>query len=132
MKEKEVFLFFKDKNQKDGLFIWCKDCKKRSVKISYIKHKDARIKKSREYNKKNKEKRKKYYDVQRAKNPLRTKSVAAFNYFIRCGKIIRKPCVVCGSEKSQGHHEDYNKPFDVIWLCSYHHKETHGRILVIK
>jgi len=41
------------------------------------------------------------------------------------GELVREPCVVCGEEKSQGHHEDYSKPLDVVWLCSLHHHERH-------
>jgi len=26
-----------------------------------------------------------------------------------------------------GHHEDYSKPFEVIWLCRFHHKERHRK-----
>lgn len=46
---------------------------------------------------------------------------------IKSGKII-KPlnCEVCGLSKAlQGHHEDYSKPLQVIWMCAkchiYHH-----------
>lgn len=41
---------------------------------------------------------------------------------IKKGKILKEPCTVCGSEKSEGHHEDYSKPLEVIWLCRLHHK----------
>lgn len=44
---------------------------------------------------------------------------------VRRGDIERKPCEVCGDPNSQGHHEDYNKPLDVQWLCQEHHLELH-------
>ena len=44
---------------------------------------------------------------------------------VRVGLIIRQPCSVCGETKSEGHHEDYSKPLDVIWLCNKHHRERH-------
>ena len=37
------------------------------------------------------------------------------------------PCRVCGNVKSQGHHTDYRKPLEVIWLCDIHHKEIHKK-----
>jgi len=43
---------------------------------------------------------------------------------IKRGKITRGKCH-CG-EVGQGHHEDYNKPLEVIWLCDNHHKELHN------
>ena len=42
------------------------------------------------------------------------------------GKIVRQPCEVCGCEKADAHHQDYNKPLEVIWLCRKHHKEWHN------
>ena len=46
-------------------------------------------------------------------------------YAIKTSKIIKSPCLVCGDVKSQGHHEDYNKPLDVVWLCQIHHAKWH-------
>ena len=43
------------------------------------------------------------------------------------GLLHRGACVVCGEENAQGHHEDYSKPLDVIWLCRKHHKAIHNR-----
>lgn len=42
------------------------------------------------------------------------------------GKIERQPCIVCGDPNSEGHHEDYSKPMEVIWLCDKHHKQKHN------
>ena len=43
---------------------------------------------------------------------------------IKTGKIQKQPCGICG-EKGQAHHPDYNKPYDVEWLCDAHHRERH-------
>jgi hypothetical protein len=56
----------------------------------------------------------------------------------RCGRLVRKalnqgllvkkPCEICGSEKHlRAHHDDYNKPLDVRWLCPRHHFEWHKK-----
>lgn len=44
------------------------------------------------------------------------------------GKIKKEPCVVCGNPKVEGHHEDYLKPLEVIWLCTEHHIEHHVKL----
>jgi len=43
----------------------------------------------------------------------------------RYGKLKKEPCVVCSNPKSQGHHEDYSKPLEVIWLCQTCHDHKH-------
>lgn len=49
------------------------------------------------------------------------------NMRIQRGKIQRKPCEQCGEIKVEAHHDDYNKPYEVRWLCRRchiaHHKE---------
>lgn len=42
------------------------------------------------------------------------------------GTLIRLPCEICGTDKDvQAHHDDYNRPLEVRWLCRKHHKEHH-------
>lgn len=45
--------------------------------------------------------------------------------YVERGKIPKLPCEVCGSEKSEAHHNDYTKPLEVRWLCLKHHREHH-------
>lgn len=44
---------------------------------------------------------------------------------IRQGRLVRQPCIICGDPESDGHHEDYSKPLEVIWLCRGHHIRLH-------
>lgn len=44
---------------------------------------------------------------------------------IESGKIKPLPCEVCGLEKSEAHHDDYEKALEVRWLCRFHHREHH-------
>ena len=43
------------------------------------------------------------------------------------GYVEIKPCEVCGTtELLEAHHDDYNKPEQVRWLCRKHHAEHHA------
>ncbi len=46
--------------------------------------------------------------------------------YLRRGKLKKQPCADCCSPESQMHHEDYDKPLDVIWVCRSCHKARHG------
>jgi len=39
--------------------------------------------------------------------------------------IPLKPCDIRGKVPSVRHHDDYNKPKEVIFLCHYHHSQIH-------
>ncbi len=47
------------------------------------------------------------------------------NQALKLKEIKRLSCEICGNEKSHGHHDNYNKPLKVRWLCAKHHKEIH-------
>jgi len=56
-----------------------------------------------------------------------TQVQAITNYAIKTGKLIPRPCVACSStENVIAHHEDYQKPLDVWWLCRSHHWHRHN------
>jgi len=44
---------------------------------------------------------------------------------IRDGGLVKEPCEVCGELKVDAHHDDYEKPLEVRWLCRKHHAEHH-------
>ena len=65
------------------------------------------------------------------KHPEACRAKRMLNNAIKRGDIKRQPCVVCGKEKGHGHHEDYSKPLEVLWLCPEHHKAIHYNLLTI-
>jgi hypothetical protein len=46
-------------------------------------------------------------------------------YAIKTGKLTRKPCEVCGSSLAEAHHENYDRPLEVRFLCRSHHAQHH-------
>jgi len=69
------------------------------------------------------------WDRERRKKPEHRERILArkkLQQAVRRGTIERQSCEVCGAtEGVHGHHEDYKKPYDVIWLCITHHAEVH-------
>lgn len=117
----------------DGLLNRCKDCHKEAIK----KRRLERIDYYREY------------DRQRGKRPERAKAAAeiskrwkdqdaritaahnAVARAVKSGRLKREPCERCGAEKSYGHHEDYNKKLEVMWLCQPCHKQRHKELAIL-
>lgn len=115
------------------------------VKRSHKKWRDDNIghvrEKSKEYQRTNKEriselKRKHYKENQeyyisssrrsRLEKPEQTKAHNAVKEAIRKGQLRRLPCEKCGETNDvHGHHDDYNKPLEVIWLCRSCHIILH-------
>jgi hypothetical protein len=51
------------------------------------------------------------------------------NNAVRDGHLLKPGfCQGCGNDsKLHGHHEDYSRPLDVIWLCSACHRSLHSQ-----
>jgi len=96
----------------------------------YERNKEEFTKRNKEYNQSDagKESAIRRANRQRDKDPKKWKARQAVRNAVYRGIIIKKPCKTCGELKVQGHHNDYNKPLKVIWLCSKHHKEQHKKI----
>ena len=62
----------------------------------------------------------------RAENPIKHKAHDLVAYAMRTGALIKLPCEVCGDPSDVAHHDDYEKPLDVRWLCASHHRYWHA------
>ena len=111
--------FYKHAAMRDGLCPRCKDCSRESR--GFVSEKNRKYASS-DYGK---AKRAKLAREYKERNPVKTAARKAVYGEIRAGRIIRRPCEVCGDDKAQAHHDDYGKPLDVRWLCTTHHTEWH-------
>ena len=97
----------------------------------YINNIEKRTQQINEYNKTEKGKlvRKRASENCKKKYPEKYKARQEVLKALKKGILKKEPCEVCGSLKVEAHHEDYNKPLEVNWLCSRHHKERE-RVIV--
>jgi hypothetical protein len=136
--EKAVVFFNKwyKKNGNSGFRTYCKDCDHKVNKEYREKNKENLIKKRREnggYEPKkyctDPSKLHEYERIYRSqkKYPEKVKARNYINSLIRIGKVIRpSSCESCLKViKIEAHHEDYNKPLEVKWLCKSCHTEEH-------
>ena len=142
-KEKSINDFYVHKKMADGHLSFCKECVKKRV----AEHRQKNIERIREYDRNRinqKERRIKEYeaikkDVKRYEKYRKSKEKwaklnrnkrKAHNKLKRALQkgIILKPnkCQICRKTNCNiyGHHYDYNKPLNVIWVCS----ECHGKL----
>ena len=122
--------FYKHPAMGDGHLGKCKECTKKDV----AEHREKNIDKIREYDKKRaKLPERKALSLKinrewRKEDKRRNKCHNALRRAILKGTITRIPCEVCGDEKSHAHHEDYDKPLYVMWLCAEHHSARHQQL----
>jgi hypothetical protein len=62
----------------------------------------------------------------RLRHPEKTHARALAKSAVRWGRLVRRPCEVCGLGDTHAHHDDYSRPLDVRWLCRRHHQEWHN------
>jgi hypothetical protein len=123
--------FYKHKEMADGHLNKCKECTKNDV----TNHRLVNIERIRAYDrnrsKTNPVRRKIAQQISQAwreEDSRRGRAHNMVSYAIKKGTLIRCPCVRCGAEKTYAHHEDYDKPLDVVWLCQPCHKQRHKEI----
>ena len=63
------------------------------------------------------------------KYPERGKAHKAVQTALLNGKLVKGICISCSEEKTEGHHENYDKPLDVMWMCHSCHKKYHFGLL---
>ena len=114
---------------KDGHLNKCKECNKKDSNDRFIeKLQDPEwVIKERKRQRIKESKRRKLGLVKKYKHKKDCRKPAnlILTSALKSGKIKSLPCEICGKEKTQGHHEDYSKALDVVWLCVRHHNDRH-------
>lgn len=133
--------FYAHPQMKDGTVNKCKGCNKKDVSKNYR----DRIEQYVDYDKSRNSlphrvlARKEYAQTEKGKE---RQKIARINYVsdnpkirsahvllgnaVRDGRVAKQSCEVCQSTyRIHGHHDDYDKPLEVRWLCSKHHMEWH-------
>jgi len=131
--------FYRNRLSKDGHLNHCKECqdklsfqwRKKNRKIccfynkrwrennpGYLQPRYPMTEKTRESIKKGQLK-------YRIKYPEKFKAYRELKNAIKEGRIKREPCEICGNKLSEGHHFDYTKPLEVVWLCRKCHRGVH-------
>lgn len=93
----------------------------------HIRNPEKRAEVIKRYNDTHKRELKEQMDILRFKFPKKWKARAMVGNAIKMGRLSKQPCEVCGTEKVEAHHKDYEKPLEVNWLCRKHHVEADKR-----
>lgn len=135
--------FYRHAAMGDGLLGKCKDCTKADIaRRAVVKREELlaydrqramlphRVAGRKEYSQTEQGRRAHAKALRRSgeRYPEKRHARITFGNAVRDGKIVRKPCEVCGDHKSEGHHPDYSKPLEVRWLCNKHHRDQHRPI----
>ena len=122
--------FYKHNAMADGFLNKCRSCTKKEA----TKHRNKNLEKVREYDReraKHPERRKANVELNRAwrnEDKRRIQCHNAVSRAIKSGELVRSSCIKCGDVNSLAHHEDYDKPLEVIWFCQPCHMQRHKEI----
>lgn len=134
--------FYKDTRYADGLRTPCKDCCREYKRAYYLDPEKADRKRAQDRQRQSKPEVREHRNqtarlyrqtprfkelmaAQRIKHKAKWAACDKLHTAVRYGKVKRGECAVCGCAKVEGHHEDYSKPLEVVWLCKKHHVELH-------
>jgi len=134
--------FYRHPGMNDGILGKCKKCTCQDVRENRARNRDHYIQydRSRAMRPDRVAYRKAYEVSERGKlvtkqmkrrwnerNPIKRKANESVNNAVRDGRLFKPDaCESCGATgRIHGHHCDYSKPLDVMWLCPSCHKQWH-------
>ena len=122
----------------------CRVCRKNTARKYYEAHKTEAAAAAKAYQLANPGYAAKQGKLYRERHPAKVKKAAAARYQrdrIKCnarvkvwqalktGKLTKGPCSNCGSNiRVQAHHENYDQPLEVMWLCTTCHVGLHRKL----
>ena len=124
---KPLGAFYKHKMMADGHLGKCKECTKKDAatnrleKVEYYRAYDV-------YRFQTKNRREACFEKSRKGRTIEPRKYAARTLLgnaVRDGKITRQNCSKCNAPKAHAHHESYDRPLEVVWLCPVCHSARH-------
>jgi len=116
------------KYRKDGVRRDCRKCHNEQRRRDKERLRPIKLKWQKEWRKNNPEKAKISDKKKSDKYRIKSRIVSKVQWAVKTGKLIKpEKCECCerNHKRIEGHHMDYDKPFEVIWLCRICHVYTH-------
>lgn len=144
--EKAYDQFVKHRRYKDGYYSRCKECtyklekewrqsnpeKKNEIRTRYRHNNREKIREQdKQFYAKNSERLREKQKIDKIENPHKHKAYKEYRVALSNGKIKQTDyCQICGIKNMplDGHHADYEKPLEVIWICKSCHMYIHKKI----
>jgi hypothetical protein len=122
--------FWRHGRAADRLQSWCKTCQRASVATYFENNPGRKSELMAEWLSRpgNAERQKRHVEAYKARNPHKRAAHREVEFALRSGDLARPArCEACGKkhERIHAHHEDYDRPLDVIWLCQPCHVLLH-------
>ena len=121
--------FPKHKKRPNGHGAICKTCTAIKQKMSHDENRETHNARARGYYRNNIEKQRERCRQKDLANGEKRKARNIVRSATRNGNLVVGDCVDCGNKPDDhnidAHHEDYNKPLEVIWLCRSCHMIRH-------
>ena len=119
--------FKEDHKSRQGY--WCKQCRSKASVQSAMLHRDTKRKNNNAYQSRISGQRAHSTAAWRANHPEKKAAHQAIQTALRNGGLLKKPCEVCGNIiRIHAHHDDYEQPLNVNWLCHTHHMARHSML----
>lgn len=122
--------FYKHPKMADGRLGKCKVCQRDAVN----KNREKNLERFRSYDQeRSKLPHRKISNFEistkwRKADPRRMRCHNAVARALRAGRLHKEPCERCGELKVHAHHDNYDEPLNIMWLCQPCHKVRHKEL----
>jgi len=125
--------FYRHPQMGDGHLNKCKECTKLDVAQNRRRRLDYYLAYDQRRYRENQARRAFLIGSRNRLPEWKQKFYAKYERAIKSGKLVRPDrCEDCGkkADRIEGHHEDYDKPLQVAWLCPLCHGKRHRTVVL--
>lgn len=122
--------FYKHPKMADGRLGKCKICQRNAV----TKNREKNLERIRNYDRERSKLPHRKISISeistkwRKADPRRVRCHNAVARALRAGRLHKHSCERCGELKVYAHHDNYDEPLNVMWLCQPCHKVRHKEL----